>query len=71
MCNCIDLVNEKLQEKNTRICVTFSLSGGPTRVALTTEKIEPRGKRSVLMMPTFCPFCGQNYEKDDENGRGH
>ncbi len=66
MCNCIDIVNEKLKEKNTKIGITFSLFGGPIRVGLLTVKLDRKARQKpVTMLPTFFPFCGERYEKED------
>ena len=68
MCNCIDLVNQKLQDKNTKLGFTFPLFGGPTRVDLVTVKLDPQVRiKPVTMLPTYCPFCGQPYEKEDDH----
>ncbi len=68
-CTCIETVDAKLAERNTRIMIpiTFSLRGsvdpGP-RPMIVTEQIEKgRGKqKAVGMFASFCPFCGVAYE---------
>lgn len=65
-CACIDEMNAKLAEKNSRLQVTFSFPrhGGPsqTRPLIGTEKIVTRQRGSAcLAIPSFCPFCGASY----------
>jgi hypothetical protein len=64
-CNCIEQMDAKLKERNTRLCVTFGFprDGSPTYTlpALMTEKINKRNRESVLAIPTFYPFCGERY----------
>jgi len=65
-CTCIDEMNAKLAEKNSKLQVTFSFSfnGEPSRVLplIGTEKIETRKRGSAcLAIPSFCPFCGISY----------
>jgi hypothetical protein len=63
-CNCIEVVDQKLKERNTRLQATIIFSD-PMRhtVSLGTEQLEKgRGKaKAVAMLPTFCPFCGVRY----------
>lgn len=66
-CKCIEEMNAKLGEHNTRLCVTFGFprDGSPsfTRPHIQTEKIETRKRvGAVLAIPSFCPFCGERYE---------
>lgn len=66
-CNCIEEMDAKLVEHNTRLVVTFGFprDGRPAyvRPKLGTEKIETRKRgAAVLVIPTFCPFCGERYE---------
>ena len=63
MCECIEKVEAKLAEKNTRLHLAFSCSGEPTKVMLGTEKIDSkvRGK-PVNLISAYCPFCGVKYE---------
>ena len=67
-CNCINEMNDRMVEHNTRLCVTFGFprDGSPsyTRPALMTEKINTRNRNRVLAIPSFCPFCGGKYEKE-------
>lgn len=76
-CDCLHKTNAFLAEHNTRLpaTVTLPLNGEPSRemVTLLTEKIAPRGKRPVVMAPTYCPFCGVPYRPiadtvDDQAG---
>lgn len=63
MCDCINLVNEKLKDRNLKLSSTFSFSG-LERVALVTTTLDPQRKKGpALMLPTYCPFCGERYEK--------
>lgn len=58
-CNCIADINEKLKEYNAAIMVNLF---GPPRATVTTyteKKI--RGKRTPIVMASFCPFCGMQY----------
>ena len=67
-CGCIDIVNEKLAERNTRLMlpITFSRLNDPNeppRLMIVTEQIETgRGKsKAIGMFATYCPFCGDAY----------
>ena len=67
-CACMDEMNAKLAEKNTRLQVTFSFSrvGRPSQVLplIGTEKIVTRQRGSAcLAIPSFCPFCGASYQE--------
>ena len=66
-CNCMDEMDAKLAELNTRLVVTFGFprDGSPsyTRPKLDVEKIEPRKRVGpALAIPSFCPFCGVKYD---------
>ena len=55
------------------IALSRDRSEGYVTVTLVTEKIAPRGKRPVVMAPTFCPLCGERYRPeakatDDQSG---
>lgn len=65
MCNCIQEVDQKLAERNTRL--TQALVSGnwttPT-IMLQTEVIEKkRGAKPVGVFLSYCPFCGEKYEE--------
>ena len=63
-CDCIEMVNEKLAENNTRIMLPIMFGADQTkRPMLVTEQIETgRGKQKTIgMFATFCPFCGTRY----------
>jgi hypothetical protein len=63
MCECIDTVNKLLAEHNARLVCTYNLSTGRDFPKLGVEKIETRKRGSApLMIPTYCPFCGEPYE---------
>ncbi|PKP92260.1 MAG: hypothetical protein CVT77_09555 [Alphaproteobacteria bacterium HGW-Alphaproteobacteria-16] len=66
-CTCIEEMDAKLAEHNTRLSVTlgFPHDGSPAfvRPHLQTEKIETRKRVGpALAVPSFCPFCGTRYE---------
>lgn len=64
-CDCIPEMNGLLAEHNTEIrpTIVFGTKERPgfTCVTIVTEKIAPRGKRAVVPLPTYCPFCGEAY----------
>lgn len=67
-CNCVDVVDEKLAERNTRIVRPLVFGGDQTfRAMVVTEQVETgRGKkRACGMFATYCPFCGVAYGEGD------
>lgn len=62
-CNCIEVVDEKLSGRNTRLAkaLVFSQPAGE-RLMIATEVLEKkRGAKATVMFPSFCPFCGVKY----------
>ena len=63
-CNCIETVDAKLAERNTRIMLPIMLGADQTeRVMIVTDQIvSGRGKpKACGMFATYCPFCGVLY----------
>lgn len=68
MCDCIETVNAKLAERNTRLHEPIFIFGPDLtrRLFVETEQIERgRGKKkAVSMFASFCPFCGEKYVEE-------
>lgn len=62
-CRCIEKSDKTLASVGIRLVVMYSLSGGPNRVILMTErlKLERGSKKPPTLMAVFCPFCGKKY----------
>lgn len=73
-CECIDVMDAKLAEHNTRLTGTFVFprDGSPsfTQVTLTTEKLNTRNRVKASAWATFCPFCGVRYRPEPEVANG-
>ena len=68
-CDCLEQFAAKLKEHNTEISVTFSIprDGSAMKMLprIATNKIEARKRVGpMLVVPTFCPFCGNRYEAE-------
>ena len=71
MCDCIELTNKELKKYNTRLVIQilFNMQGlSPVeKVVCATEKDDPRNRRKpAKIFATYCPFCGEKYEKESE-----
>ncbi len=66
-CDCIDKALPLLTLKNTKMVVALSFTGECDKAVIATELIHKRrdGKRSVLLVATYCPFCGKKYPVKD------
>jgi hypothetical protein len=70
MCNCVDVANKALREKNTQIepIITFG-SKLDCSIGIRTSKVDKsRRGNPVVVMATYCPFCGVSLESG--NGQG-
>ncbi len=63
-CNCVEKVDAKLAEFNTKLCrslaLDFSTGEASTHISIATEKIDTkkRGPAKTVWV-TYCPFCGK------------
>ena len=68
-CKCIAEVNEKLKPHGVRIWdshLAFT-SDLDVRLVLKTEQVSgTKKKRTPLLFPEFCPFCGKKQGKKKE-----
>jgi hypothetical protein len=67
MCDCIKDMDAKLADLNGKIAVTIGFgfdgtSSGPYPT-IEVEKINKRGKRPPVALPSYCPFCGERYPR--------
>lgn len=63
-CNCIETVDAKLAERNTRIMLPIMLGRDqtPRPMIVTDQIVSGRGKpKACGMFATYCPFCGVLY----------
>ncbi len=70
-CSCIEMVNARLAERNTRMMLPIMFGEDQTRrPMIETEQVETgRGKpKAVAMFATFCPFCGTSYAPTNTKG---
>jgi hypothetical protein len=68
-CKCIDDVDAKLAERNTRVMLPIMLGADQTpRAMIVTEQVETgRGKKKAVgMFASYCPFCGTAYPSRGE-----
>jgi predicted Zn-ribbon and HTH transcriptional regulator len=66
-CTCIEIVNEKLAERNTKLTQSIVLRDNRmdmTLLVATEVIVKKRGQSALLMQPSYCPFCGAKYEED-------
>lgn len=73
MCECIRLINEQLEERNTHISRKIAYKDGELKVlgaVIETYKIDSkkRGKPFTLLA-SYCPFCGEKYDSDTDAAR--
>lgn len=69
-CNCIELINARLRERNSRLETGFTFGTddrpGYEFPTLSTEKIDKRNRDKMGAIPSFCPFCGVAYRSGEE-----
>lgn len=65
-CNCIALVNKRLEDENTELDTTFSINFVTGKISyhlpVKTRKINPelnKRKRMKTVYGVYCPFCGR------------
>lgn len=70
MCNCADIMNDRLRQYNFMLSRNLLQENAPALVEIS--KIE-RKKRtpSISLIASYCPFCGEKYpERGNPRGRG-
>ena len=61
-CDCIVKAVPVLTARNARLFVVLPITGECYKVVLKTEQIRvTRGGEPVLLIATYCPFCGKKY----------
>lgn len=68
-CNCIDEMDAKLADYNTKLSVTFGFprdgSESYTMPTIGTEKLDRKVRKGpALAIAGFCPFCGAAYRAE-------
>lgn len=73
MCDCLRAVNEELKAENVQVDSALLFAKDKVNARKAVLKCvpvkNPRGKPTVEVTCTYCPFCGERYtnkEKDDD-----
>jgi hypothetical protein len=74
-CTCMEAVNDHLKPHNTKLAVSFMLTGDRSGMdvlpMIMVEKIDSKQRKKPMnVVPTFCPFCGTKYPRKGEEGEG-
>jgi ribosomal protein L33 len=60
---CWEKANKVLAADNTELDMQATITLGSATMGramyVPTRKINSRGKKARMVMPTFCPFCGE------------
>jgi hypothetical protein len=69
MCNCIFTIEEELGKtlQNPRIKIGFTFPDMKSFPIIEVEYDKPGKKKKYIqtILPTYCPFCGEKYKKED------
>lgn len=69
MCTCIQKANAALREHNTTLALelTIDMKTGRSRQVLPvpTKQIKKSRNGKLHLMARHCPFCGEQWEKDE------
>lgn len=75
MCDCIERVNKSLAEHNTCLSevsmVNFQTGGVRQSLTIGTSKLERKKGKAKIVLPSYCPFCGEHIEKKYEGEKSH
>lgn len=62
-CDCIQKVNEKLEEQNAQLETAFDYTNSCAFLVIKTIKtIRHKRNKALPILPSYCPFCGKKYE---------
>lgn len=69
MCDCTKTMNKLLAEHNTTLTEhsMINITTGKMRqsIAICTEKLNRKDRQKAkVVLPSFCPFCGEKIKKD-------
>ena len=68
MCECIEKLDQQIAGKNIRIARGLQLVNGSFELTppyIETEKLNKALRtKTLLVIASFCPFCGEAYRKD-------
>jgi hypothetical protein len=73
MCDCISVINKKIQESEPNLRLDTATHWKRTTGKLTTvprlnaskiDKSIRKGAKELTIYPTYCPFCGVKIELD-------
>lgn len=73
MCTCMTNINADLKEHNTRLATSFVITrdrkGMDCLPIVQTEKLQTKSRtKPIIVIPTYCPFCGVRYQRAGEEG---
>ena len=63
MCGCIERANAELAAENQELRILRKQVEGPPTLYLETMLLQhKRGQRTLKVVATYCPFCGERYQ---------
>lgn len=65
ICDCASKMNKELEKKNGQLDMAVFIMKGIALPQIATLKVNTKlREKPPLVVPTYCPFCGQKYELD-------